>query len=108
MAGGAYCPLSPRDPPLRLNALVHQVRSRVVLVHSATATTFDGDMPTIDIDSSVTLERSLTDCELEQLSSIAVSPETVAFVIFTSGSTGTPKAVRVRPASLEISSSMLC
>ncbi|CAF1591220.1 unnamed protein product, partial [Adineta steineri] len=33
MAGGVYCPLSPRDPQHRLHALVEQTQSRLVLVH---------------------------------------------------------------------------
>ncbi|CAF4156529.1 unnamed protein product, partial [Adineta steineri] len=33
MAGGVYCPLSPRDPQHRLHALTQQTQSRLVLIH---------------------------------------------------------------------------
>ncbi|CAF1356610.1 unnamed protein product, partial [Adineta steineri] len=36
MAGGVYCPLSPRDPQHRLHSLVEQTQSRLVLVHHLT------------------------------------------------------------------------
>ena len=36
LAGGVYCPLSPRDPQHRLHALTKQTQSRLVLVHYLT------------------------------------------------------------------------
>ena len=41
MAGGIYCPLSPRDPQHRLHALIQQTQSRLVLVHHCTTMKFD-------------------------------------------------------------------
>ncbi|CAM4852073.1 unnamed protein product, partial [Rotaria magnacalcarata] len=51
MAGGVYCPLSPRDPQHRLHALVEQTQSRLVLVHELTKTKFDDNIISLDIDS---------------------------------------------------------
>ncbi|CAF4178253.1 unnamed protein product, partial [Adineta steineri] len=77
MAGGIYCPLSPRDPQHRLHALVQQTQGRLVLVHHLTTTKFRN----INIDL---------------LSNIRVTLDDLAYIIFTSGSTGTPKAVQVQ------------
>ncbi|CAF1585803.1 unnamed protein product, partial [Adineta steineri] len=44
MAGGVYCPLSPRDPQHRLYALTQQTQSRLVLVHHLTKIKFSHDV----------------------------------------------------------------
>ncbi|CAF4246318.1 unnamed protein product, partial [Rotaria sordida] len=41
MAGGVYCPLSPRDPEHRLHLLVEQTQSQLVLVHHLTKNKFN-------------------------------------------------------------------
>ncbi|CAF3936811.1 unnamed protein product [Adineta steineri] len=92
MAGGVYCPLSPRDPQHRLYALTQQTESRVVLVHHLTKTKFDADIISLDIDSI--LNNNYID--KKDLSSAIMIGEEIAYIIFTSGSTGTPKAVQVR------------
>ena len=100
MVGGAYCPLSSRDPLLRLSALVHQVRSRLVLVHPATRAIFGGDVTTVDIDTTINGDKARTESAFGQLSDIHVTLENIAIIIFTSGSTGVPKAVRrISPCS---------
>ncbi|CAF3884857.1 unnamed protein product, partial [Adineta steineri] len=92
MAGGIYCPLSPRDPQQRLHALVEQTQSRLVLVHDLTKTKFDDDIVSLDIDSILIIN----DMDKKGLSSVIFKGEEIAYIIFTSGSTGTPKAVQVR------------
>ncbi|CAF3939902.1 unnamed protein product, partial [Adineta steineri] len=94
MAGGVYCPLSPRDPQHRLHALVQQTQSRLVLVHDSTKTKFDHDIASFDIDSILHVTNMDNDMNYNCLSS--VKGEEIAYIIFTSGSTGTPKAVQVR------------
>jgi non-ribosomal peptide synthetase component F len=93
MSGGVYCPLSPRDPELRLHSLVQQTNSHLVLVHSSTATKFNDDIVLLNIDSVLTNDNTNSQTYLDPLSSIIVSPDNIAYVIFTSGSTGIPKAV---------------
>jgi non-ribosomal peptide synthetase component F len=93
MVGGVYCPLSPRDPEHRLHSSVEQTNSRLVLVHSPTTTKFNDDIVLLNIDSVLTNDNSNTKTHLDPLSSIVVSPDSIAYVIFTSGSTGIPKAV---------------
>jgi non-ribosomal peptide synthetase component F len=96
MAGGVYCPLSPRDPEQRLHALVEQTQSRVVLVHWMTQDKFKDEDVIFDIDASLNADKTINDNDLDQLSCITVTPESIAYVIFTSGSMGTPKAVSSR------------
>jgi non-ribosomal peptide synthetase component F len=93
MAGGVYCPLSPRDPEQRLHALIKQTQSHVVLVHYMTQDKFENDIITVDIDAIVNTNVIINNDDLDRLSNIIVTPESMAYVIFTSGSTGTPKAV---------------
>ena len=40
MVGCVYCPLSPKDPQYRLNALLQQTQSHLVLIHYLTKTKF--------------------------------------------------------------------
>ncbi|CAF1459749.1 unnamed protein product [Adineta steineri] len=96
MAGGVYCPLSPRDPPHRLHTLVQQTQSRLVLVHDLTKTKFDHNIALPNIDSILIVNNMERNIDIDQLSSIRVTLDDLAYIIFTSGSTGTPKAVQVR------------
>jgi non-ribosomal peptide synthetase component F len=93
MAGAIYCPLSPRDPQHRLEALMEQTQSRLVLVHNMTLDNFNGNIAIMNIDAEITVEAPIKSQCFDRLSYILVSPEDIAYVIFTSGSTGTPKAV---------------
>ncbi|CAF3965720.1 unnamed protein product, partial [Adineta steineri] len=95
MVGSAYCPLSLRDPPQRLQTLVNQTQSRLVLVHASTPAVFSRDNLTLNIDCVIHLEQRFSDVNLNKLSNVTVTPESVVFVIFTSGSTGIPKAVQL-------------
>ncbi|CAF1430650.1 unnamed protein product, partial [Adineta steineri] len=96
MAGGVYCPLSPRDPQHRLHALTQQTQSRLVLVHDLTKTKLDEDIVALDIDLILTVYNMETNIDIEQLSSIRVTSDDIAYIIFTSGSTGIPKAIQAR------------
>ncbi|CAF4316771.1 unnamed protein product, partial [Adineta steineri] len=96
MAGGVYCPLSPRDPQHRLYALTQQTQSRLVLVHHSTKTKCDHDIVALDIDSILNVNNIDVDMTYNCVSSVKVKDKEIAYIIFTSGSTGTPKAVQVR------------
>ncbi|CAF1442431.1 unnamed protein product [Adineta steineri] len=95
MAGGVYCPLSPRDPPHRLHALVEQTQSRLVLVHDLTKIKFSHDIVLLDIDLILTDTKVDGTVYIDELSKVSVTPDTTAYIIFTSGSTGIPKAAQV-------------
>ncbi len=93
MTGGAYCPLSPRDPSHRLHTLVEQTQSHVVLIHHLTKAKFNDSIVLLDIDLVLTNNNGNSDIDVDQLSGVVVTCDNIAYVIFTSGSTGTPKAV---------------
>jgi non-ribosomal peptide synthetase component F len=93
MVGGVYCPLSPRDPEHRLQALVQQTQCRLVLVHWLTKTKFNDDIVSLDIDSILINNVMKMDVYIDRLSNVVVIPDNIAYIIFTSGSTGIPKAV---------------
>ncbi|CAF4135124.1 unnamed protein product [Rotaria sp. Silwood2] len=95
IVGAVYCPLSPRDPQHRLNVLIEQTQSRLVLVHPITQAKFD-DNKSLNIDSVIIDYEVENDADVNQLTSIKVTPENIAYIIFTSGSTGTPKAAQIR------------
>ncbi len=94
IAGGIYCPLSPRDPQHRLHALLEQTHSRLVLVHWLTENKFTDDILALDIDLILINNNAENDVYFDLLSNVKVTPDRIAYIIFTSGSTGTPKAVR--------------
>ncbi|CAF4029268.1 unnamed protein product [Adineta steineri] len=96
MAGGVYCPLSPRDPQHRLYALTQQTQSRLVLVHWLTKMKFNNDTLLIDIQSILFNNAVTNDVNVDKLLSIRVTPNNIAYIIFTSGSTGIPKAIQAR------------
>jgi fengycin family lipopeptide synthetase D len=96
MAGAVYCPLSPRDPEQRLRALVEQTQSRFVLVHWMTRDKFKDDDFVFDINGAINTDKVVNDDDLERMSSVTVTSDSIAYVIFTSGSTGTPKAVSIQ------------
>ncbi|CAF4267201.1 unnamed protein product, partial [Adineta steineri] len=96
MAGGVYCPLSPRDPQHRLHTLIKQTRSRLVLVHLLTKTKFHDDCIVLDISLILNVNNMDSDINYNCLSNVKVKGKEIAYIIFTSGSTGTPKVVQVR------------
>jgi non-ribosomal peptide synthetase component F len=97
MSGGVYAPLSPSDPIDRLESLVREVDAKLVLVNqmSSAHVSLLG-MPIVDISEIVNYKASLSKDQIEQLSEVPVTPESISHIVFTSGSTGTPKAVQLR------------
>ena len=93
VVGCVYCPLSPQNPQHRLYALLQRTQSRLVLVHYLTRTTFNGDIMLLDIDSVLIDKNIERDVDVDRLSRIVVTADSIAYIIFTSGSTGIPKAV---------------
>jgi non-ribosomal peptide synthetase component F len=93
MAGGVYCPLSPRDPQHRLRSLLQQSQSRSVLVHHLTRTKFQMNVISTDIDSALVTNDVHSDNDVDLLATVLVTPNDISYIIFTSGSTGTSKAV---------------
>jgi len=91
--GAVYCPLSPRDPEQRLQTLIQQTQTRLVLVHSLTQDKFKNSSSIFNIDKIINSDISLINITLDQFSKINITPDSIAYTIFTSGTTGIPKAV---------------
>ncbi|MCX4825629.1 amino acid adenylation domain-containing protein [Streptomyces sp. NBC_01142] len=88
--GAVYCPLSPSDPPARLELLLTRLNPALVLTSADTAVTVPDGLPTATVDAPV----------LPSARAAEVVPG-AAYVIHTSGSTGIPKPVAVGHAALE-------
>jgi long-subunit acyl-CoA synthetase (AMP-forming) len=56
---------------------------------------FNDSIPLMDIDSMLINNNSVIDIDVNQLSDVQVSLDSIAYIIFTSGSTGTPKGVSI-------------
>ncbi|CAF3055999.1 unnamed protein product, partial [Rotaria sp. Silwood2] len=89
--GAVYCPLSPRDPKQRIQALVKQVQSRLILIHWQTRDIFEDDCDAFDIDEAINADHSINNTDFDQLSNVSMTSESLAYALFTSGSTGMPK-----------------
>ncbi|CAF1581586.1 unnamed protein product, partial [Adineta steineri] len=100
MAGGVYCPLSPRDPQHRLHTLIQQTQSRLVLVHHSTTLKFSSEIVLCNVDFIWTVGHINSSIIIDHLPEIVVMAENIAYIVFTSGSTGTSKGVQIRHRNL--------
>lgn len=86
-AGAAYLPINANMPQERRESILQLAEVNLVL----SQTKYDGDRENIivneDLLSNVTAK--------EELGSVMLSSDDLAYVIFTSGSTGTPKGVMI-------------
>ncbi len=89
-AGGAYLPIDPDYPQNRINLILEDSETDILLTHSdiADKVQFNGEIIHIDNDELY----PVNDEDLEEVN----EPEDLACVIYTSGSTGTPKGVLVK------------
>ena len=93
-AGGAYLPVSPDNPPDRIEYMLKDGGVKILLVHQKTAnrTVFEG--LTINLDDPDVYNGSTAN------PAILNKPQDLAYVIYTSGSTGKPKGVMIEHRSL--------
>ncbi|QGV82297.1 non-ribosomal peptide synthetase [Streptomyces ficellus] len=87
--GAVHCPLSPSDPPARLDLLLRRLAPALVLTSAEHPVTVPEELPAATVDAP----------ELPRAHAAEVVPDT-AYIIHTSGSTGTPKPVAVGRAAL--------
>ncbi|MGI5478894.1 non-ribosomal peptide synthetase [Streptomyces lavendofoliae] len=88
--GAVHCPLSPSDPPARLELLLGRLGPALVLTSAEHPVTVPDGLPTATVDAP----------ELPKARPGDPVPG-AAYIIHTSGSTGTPKPVAVGRAALE-------
>ena len=93
-AGGAYLPVSPDNPPDRIDYMLKDGAVKVLLVQRKTAgrVAFAGRV--IDLDDAETYRGSTAN------PAIVNQPGDLAYVIYTSGSTGKPKGVMIEHRSV--------
>jgi non-ribosomal peptide synthetase component F len=97
MSGAIYAPLSLHDPFDRLHSLIRQVNAKLVLINQMSLSHFHQvNVPILDIYEIVNSNNPLNDAQMEQLSKVIVTPDSISHFVFTSGSTGTPKCVQLR------------
>src|SRR5215217_1989723 len=90
-AGGAYVPLDPAAPVTRLQMILRDSGTQVLLTQRTLATLLPaGDSQQLRIVALDTGRDHLDVLSTENLDDFA-APENMAYVIYTSGSTGTPK-----------------
>jgi amino acid adenylation domain-containing protein/non-ribosomal peptide synthase protein (TIGR01720 family) len=88
--GAAYLPVDPLDPIERRRFMLQHVGAGTLIDLGGAGSGFDDmGLDIIGLDVDVPVDR------LARSPSVAVTPESLAYVMYTSGSTGLPKAVGV-------------
>ncbi|MCS0634269.1 amino acid adenylation domain-containing protein [Streptomyces sp. LP05-1] len=95
--GAVYCPLSPSDPPARLELLLSRLAPALVLTAPGAPVPVPDGLPTAQVGSALTP----ADGSPFPRARAAATVPGAAYLIHTSGSTGTPKPVAVGRAALE-------
>jgi amino acid adenylation domain-containing protein len=93
-AGGAYLPISTALPPARVEYMLGDARTTVLLVKGARPGSFRFDGLVVDLGDSRLHEGDPPNPDR------AAAPGDLAYVIYTSGSTGRPKGVMVEHRAL--------
>jgi amino acid adenylation domain-containing protein len=93
-AGGAYLPVSPDNPPDRIDYMLKDAGVKILLVQKKTAGQIVFGGLSINLDD---LDVYLGSTENP---AILNKPQDLAYVIYTSGSTGKPKGVMIEHRSL--------
>jgi amino acid adenylation domain-containing protein/thioester reductase-like protein len=95
-AGAAYVPIEPGYPAERINYILRDTDSRLLLTQTHLAHTFDKNIPAILVDAAEGLYAQEDSQDLTNYN----QPNDLAYVIYTSGTTGNPKGVMVEHASV--------
>ncbi|PSN65088.1 nonribosomal peptide synthetase-like protein [Corynespora cassiicola Philippines] len=95
-AGGTFVPLDIKQPRTRLEAIVEEVRPKLLLASPIQAARLQGLVSattTVTSSSMQDLRALVDDKHRKRLSGIKVQPHNLSFIFFTSGSTGKPKGI---------------
>ncbi|MCT4687859.1 amino acid adenylation domain-containing protein [Vallitalea sp.] len=85
--GGIYIPISNKQPVSRIESIIQQSSSDIILMTSLLNIKLDNNYKVIEVDKLV-----YKDQEIERY---AGNSDNTAYIIFTSGSTGVPKGVTI-------------
>jgi pyochelin synthetase len=84
--GGVYVPIDVKQPELRRNVIIENVKSNIILTTNNSLNSSDiNNTYIINVDQ---ISPTIDDIELQD-----INPEDSAYIIYTSGSTGVPKGV---------------
>ncbi|MEU4806649.1 amino acid adenylation domain-containing protein [Actinosynnema sp. NPDC023587] len=97
-AGGAYLPLDPAHPADRIDYVLGDAATSVVVTDSALAGRVAGPEHVLVLDDPA--ERAALAALPDTDPEAGAHPEDLAYVIYTSGSTGRPKGVQVTHANV--------
>lgn len=95
-AGCAFLPLDPRYPRARLDFMIRDSGSPLLVTESRFASRFDNPPQTVLLD----IAEETIEGQGPGNPGIAVQPDTPAYAVYTSGSTGKPKGVLCPQAGL--------
>ncbi|WP_094091156.1 amino acid adenylation domain-containing protein [Legionella clemsonensis] len=91
-SGAAYLPLDPHYPDKRINYMLENSQSKILLTHESSVSKHIHDYKGLIID----VEKILTNEEYASTTPlISTTSSDLAYVIYTSGTTGTPKGVSI-------------
>jgi amino acid adenylation domain-containing protein len=96
-SGGTYVPLDPMQPKKRLDFMIQDAQTRLVLSHSRLKTLLANQTSEVlYLDS----ERQNIEQENDRKPELSIGPGNLAYVIYTSGSTGQPKGAMIEHRSV--------
>ncbi|MEL6866992.1 MAG: amino acid adenylation domain-containing protein, partial [Bacteroidota bacterium] len=90
-AGGAYVPIDPNYPQDRIDYILAETQTEILLTDQITPPKEEHQLALIQLPSVSNEIASLSTSALKE----TISPDQAAYVIYTSGSTGRPKGVLV-------------
>ncbi|GIQ60769.1 hypothetical protein Flavo103_39050 [Flavobacterium collinsii] len=94
-SGRSYIPLDPAFPEERLNYIIDNSQSKLLINEKNYSLTTTNDVRVVSLEDIL----DGIDIFKENLGKV-VSPKDTAYIIYTSGSTGNPKGVEIRHSSL--------
>lgn len=101
-AGGIYVPLDPKAPRLRIQAILDDIRPRLVVACAAAYEVEAGELDSATAWIDVNDLDACFDHEATELVTPAIAAEDIAYCIYTSGSTGRPKGVLIEHGSVDV------
>ncbi len=92
--GAVYIPIAPNTPAERINFILKDSKSKMLISSSKNHKTENIELTRINMEKDFS-EHLVSDQEIK-----GVEPNDLAYIIYTSGTTGNPKGVKVSHASL--------
>ena len=98
LSGHAYCPVDTSMPKDRVEMILEQTNSEIVL---ATCDFFSSKTKIIELEEIIAICNDIQQIQSIQIPNSCVNHNGTFYIIFTSGSTGTPKGVEITADDLD-------